>query len=82
MSKFTAEDIRDIVFAPQDAVATALATIEDRRSTVGVGVRLGVSVVDEYMLPARPGELITIIGMSSQLQERPHAVLGPGTRRT
>jgi len=59
------EDIRDIVFTPNDAVSAALETIQERRTSVGVGIRLGVPGVDDYLLPGRPGELITVLGMSS-----------------
>jgi len=65
MSKLTPEEVRDIVFTPNDAVVAAIKTIEDRRTHVGVGVKMGLGVVDDYMLPGRPGELITILGMTS-----------------
>jgi replicative DNA helicase len=61
----TREEVGDISWTPNDAVAAALATIEARRTTVGVGVRLGLPGVDDYLCPCRPGELITVIGMSS-----------------
>ncbi len=63
--QFTREDARAIVHTPNDAVALALRTIEERRSNAGVGVRLGIPEVDRYLLPARPGELVTILGMTS-----------------
>ncbi len=59
------EEVRDIVFTPNDAVKLALETIEQRRSWVGAGVRLGICDVDDYFLPCRPGELISILGMTS-----------------
>lgn len=58
-------EVRDIVFTPTDAAREAIATIEERRSAVGVGVRMGVACVDAYLQPARPGQLIAIIGMTS-----------------
>jgi replicative DNA helicase len=63
--KITVEQVRDIVFAPNDAVKAAIKTIEQRRSYTGAGVRTGIPVLDNYMIPARPGELITVMGMSS-----------------
>jgi replicative DNA helicase len=63
--KASQQEVKDILFSPNDAVKYALQTIEERRSTVGVGVRLGIRSVDDYMLPARPGELISVIGMTS-----------------
>jgi replicative DNA helicase len=56
------------VFTPNDAVAGALKTIAERRTNAGVGVRLGVPDVDQYMIPARPGELITVMGMTSNFK--------------
>lgn len=61
----TDEEIRDIVYSPQDAVTAALATIEARRSFAGAGARTGIETLDDYLLPGRPGELITVLGMSS-----------------
>lgn len=61
----TREDVRDIVFTPNDAVSLALETIASRRTTAGVGVRTGLSSLDEYLCPSRPGELIVVMGMSS-----------------
>ena len=59
------QDIKDIVFTPNEAAKEALATIEERRTQVGVGVRIGIDCLDEYFMPARPGQLITVIGMTS-----------------
>lgn len=61
----TAAEIADVVFSPNDAAKEALATIEERRTQVGVGVRLGVPCVDAYLQPARPGQLLAVIGMTS-----------------
>jgi replicative DNA helicase len=65
MAKALKVDVRDVVYSPNDAANEALATIEERRSAVGVGVRLGVKCVDEYLQPARPGQLFAVIGMTS-----------------
>ncbi len=56
---------RDIVWTPNDAVASALDVIRQRMKTIGLGVRLGIADVDDYLLPARPGELITVLGRTS-----------------
>lgn len=58
-------DVKGILFTPNDAVEAALKTIEERRSYVGAGARIGVHDLDNYLLPARPGELITVMGMTS-----------------
>jgi len=57
--------IRTVVFTPNDAVTIALRSIEERRGDPGAGVRVGLSEVDSYLLPARPGELISVLGMTS-----------------
>jgi len=57
--------IRDVLFTPTDAVKLAMSTIEQRRTEKGVGVRFGVGSIDDCMLPARPGELIGVLGMTS-----------------
>ncbi len=58
-------EVADILFTPNDAAREAIATIEERRTAIGVGVRLGIPCVDEYFQPARPGQLIAVIGMTS-----------------
>lgn len=58
-------DVRDITYSPNDAAKEALATIEERRTDIGVGVRTGIPCVDEYFQPARPGQLVAVIGMTS-----------------
>jgi replicative DNA helicase len=59
------ETARSILFTPNDAVEAALRTIEERRSYIGAGTRIGVADIDNYLLPGRPGELITVMGMTS-----------------
>jgi len=59
------EEGRDIVWTPNDAVASALKVIKQRQETAGLGVPVGIADVDSYLLPARPGELITVLGRTS-----------------
>lgn len=66
--KLGRDAIKDIVWTPNDAVKYALDAIEQRRQYQGEGTRTGISVVDEYLLPPRPGELITILAMSSNFK--------------
>ncbi len=61
----TDQEIRDIVFMPNDAVNLALRTIEERRTEKGVGVRVGIPCIDKYLLPGRPGEFIGVLGRTS-----------------
>lgn len=61
----TKQEVRDITFTPNDAVKLALNTIDARRTFKGVGVRIGIPPVDEYFMPTRPGDLITVMGLSS-----------------
>lgn len=56
---------RDIVYAPNEAARLVLAAVEERRKNPGAGIRLGVPCVDGVLLPLRPGELITVMGRSS-----------------
>jgi replicative DNA helicase len=65
MSNITDAQIRDVLFTPNDASRLALQTIEQRRSEKGIGIRFGVKCVDEYMIPLRPGELVGVLGMTS-----------------
>jgi replicative DNA helicase len=58
-------EAKDIVFTPNEAVKAALATIDQRRAFVGAGVRTGIQPLDDYLLPGRPGEMIGVLGMSS-----------------
>lgn len=59
------QEAKDILFTPNDAAREALATIEERRTAIGVGVRLGLPSIDAYFQPARPGQLIAVLGMTS-----------------
>lgn len=61
----TKAEIQDIVFSPNDAAKEALATIEERRTQIGVGVRIGIPCVDEYFQPPRPGMMIAVLGRTS-----------------
>ena len=61
----TTKDVRDVVYSPNDAAKEAIATIEERRTQVGVGVRVGIPCIDKYFQPARPGQLIAVIGRTS-----------------
>jgi replicative DNA helicase len=59
------DKIERVIFTPNDAVKAALEAIEERRSYTGVGVRTGISTLDELLLPGRPGDFIGVIGKTS-----------------
>lgn len=65
VKSLTDEQVKHVVFTPNDAVKIALSNIEQRRNSRGAGIRLGLPSIDNYLLPGRPGELITVMGMSS-----------------
>jgi len=58
-------DTRAIVYTPPEVGTLVLKTIEERKDTPGAGVRLGISTIDDRLLPLRPGELITVMGRPS-----------------
>ncbi len=65
ISEVFVDETRSVVFTPNDAVRLALETIRERRDVKRIGVRTGIPTLDDYLLPARPGELITVLGNSS-----------------
>jgi len=59
------DQVSGISYTPAEAVTIALASIDNRRTTQGAGVRTGVSSIDAELQPARPGEFIGVIGRTS-----------------
>ncbi len=60
----TEQEVKQVLFTPNDAVKAALEAIEDRRRSGISGVGVGLPGVDDYLLPGRPGEMIGVIGRS------------------
>lgn len=58
----------DIVYTPAEVSRLTLEAVETRERTKEVGIRLGISVVDDVFLPMRPGELITVLALSSNFK--------------
>ncbi len=56
--------IEDIVYSPQAAAKLAVEALEELRNN-SVGVKSGISSLDEVMLPLRGGELVTVLGYTS-----------------
>lgn len=58
-------DPETIVYTPGQVSALTLEAIEARQRTRDRGVSLGVPAVDKVFKPMRPGELVTVIALSS-----------------
>ena len=54
-----------IVYSPQEVAKLAIGALEDLKSTAGAGLRSGIASLDEIMLPFRPGELVIVMGYTS-----------------
>lgn len=54
-----------IVYRPADVAELTLKTIAQRETTRDRGVILGIKAVDDILLPMRPGELVTVLALSS-----------------
>lgn len=58
-------DVASITFGPQEASSLAIKKIDLLRHDIGGGVKTGIADVDDIVLPFRPGELITVLGYTS-----------------
>jgi replicative DNA helicase len=56
---------KDIVYTPPQVGTLVLSAVEERKANPGAGVRMHLSVIDEMLLPLRPGELVTVMGRPS-----------------
>lgn len=54
-----------IVYTPGEVADLTLKTIESRQATRDRGITTGIEAVDGVLKPMRPGELVTIIALSS-----------------
>ena len=55
-------DPRDLVFTPADSMRLTTQYLEHRREGKSIGIPLGLKSMDEFFIPAVPGDLITILG--------------------
>lgn len=55
----------EAVFAPQVVSTNAVRVIEDRHASRDAGILTGIESVDKHLLPMRPGELIAVVGYTS-----------------
>lgn len=61
----TTTEPQTIVYTPAEVSTLTLQAIEYRQSTLDRGVTLGIDQVDKVLKPFRPGELVSIIALSS-----------------
>src|SRR3990167_6085359 len=59
------QDPAAIVYTPGQVSALTLAAIEERQNNRDRGVSLGVPAIDKVLKPLRPGELVSIVALSS-----------------
>lgn len=57
--------IEDIVYQPLDVGKIVVREVDERRKHPGAGVRSYIKPLDEHLLPLRPGELVVVIGRTS-----------------
>lgn len=66
MQKATKErDITTLVFDPQTSSHLAVQMVDDLRKDAGGGVQSGINDLDKILLPFRSGELVTVLGYTS-----------------
>jgi replicative DNA helicase len=53
------------VFAPQVVSQSAVKVVENRHTNRDAGIKTGIDTVDKHLLPMRPGELIAVVGYTS-----------------
>jgi replicative DNA helicase len=53
------------VFAPQVVSTSAVQVIENRHASRDAGIETGIASVDKWLLPMRPGELVAVVGNTS-----------------
>lgn len=58
-------EIDTIVFDPQAASKLAVDMVDMLRKDAGGGVKSGIADLDKVLLPFRPGELVTVLGYTS-----------------
>lgn len=59
------DDVKSISYSPQQAGRLSLEMIDMLRKDAGGGIPSGIADMDKMLLPFRPGELITVLGFTS-----------------
>lgn len=57
--------MNNIIYQPADAARLAINVLDELKQNKGKGVKSGISVLDNVMLPMRGAELITVLGYTS-----------------
>lgn len=65
MNAQTQADPERHVFSPQQVAQNTISVIKDRHDNKSAGIRTGITSLDEYLLPMRPGELVSVVGYTS-----------------
>lgn len=55
----------DIVYTPAEIGSLTIAAVDDRRKNPGSGLRCYMPAIDKFFVPARPGDLVTVMGSPS-----------------
>lgn len=58
-------DVSTLVFDPQTSSHLAVQMVDELRKDAGGGVQSGINDLDKILLPFRPGELVTVLGYTS-----------------
>lgn len=58
-------DASQVSFSPQQASRLAVDMIGDNRAHMGEGLKLGIPTVDTHLVPIRAGQLVTVLGYTS-----------------
>ena len=58
-------DITTLVFDPQTSSHLAVQMVDNLRKDAGGGVQSGINDLDKILLPFRSGELVTVLGYTS-----------------
>lgn len=58
-------EIKRVVYTPPEVAKLAIDTLEELRQSSDAGVKTGIDMIDDKMLPMRPAELVVVMGYTS-----------------
>lgn len=58
-------NIQGIIYSPAEAAKLAVEAVEEAKSNRGRGLKTGIKALDRVLLPFQAGELITVLGYTS-----------------
>jgi replicative DNA helicase len=64
-NKPNVSDVSQIAFSPQQAGRLAVDMVRDNQAHINDGFKIGISSIDTHLVPFRPGQLITVLGYTS-----------------